>query len=295
MDSYLGAIDLGGTKIISACFSPEGELLHEPVETPTGAGSSPEEIIDNICANLDQSLARCGISADRLSHLGLGVPTTVQYDKGLIDPSPNLPTMSDFPLGSRLSGKLSGVTVTMENDANCFALGEATCGAAAGSSTCCGITLGTGLGLGLVIEGKVYHGSHWCAGEIWKCAYGDGILEDKVRGASLARAYRHSTGNELTCEQVHLEARQGDQAALDVFLEMGRHLGRGLSYLVNILDPEVIIFGGSVSQAFDLFIEPLEQEISRHRIKRNSTRFVKAKLGKLAPLYGAVFCERKPG
>jgi len=290
MSSFYGAIDLGGTKIISACFSPEGDLLHEPVETPTQADSEPEIIINNICANLKRSLACCGISEKDLSHLGLGVPTTVQYEKGLIDASPNLPTMSDFPLGRRLAEKIK-VPLTMENDANCFTLGEAKYGTAAGCRTCCGITLGTGLGLGIILGGRLYHGSHRCAGEIWKSWYEGDLLENRASGSALVKAYLQCAGNEYSGEEIHRKALQQEQAAVKVFHDLGVALGRGLSYLVNILDPEIIVFGGSAAEAFELFIEPLENEIGRHSLERNATRFVKSKLGKLAPLYGAAFLK----
>lgn len=290
MSSIFGAIDLGGTKIISACFSREGDLLHEPVDTPTQADSAPEKIIYNICVNLDQSLISCGIGAKDLSHLGLGVPTTIQYEKGLIDASTNLPTMSDFPLGRLLADKIQ-VPVVMENDANCFALGEARYGAAAGCKICCGITLGTGLGLGIVLEGKLFHGSHFCAGEIWKSWYEGDLLEKQASGSALVQAYFELTGTECSGERIYQKALQAEPAAMEVFRDLGRALGRGLSYLVNILDPEIVVFGGSVAGAFDLFIESLEKEISRYRINRNATRFVKSKLGRLAPLYGAAFLK----
>jgi glucokinase len=290
MNSFIGAIDIGGTKILSACFSAEGDILNEPVETPTNAESKPEEIIDNICSNLERSLTAGGINIKDLACLGLGVPTTVQYDKGLIDPSPNLPTMSDFPLGSLLAERL-GVPVVMENDANCFALGEAVLGAAAGCKSCCGITLGTGLGLGIVLEGQIYHGSGYCAGEIWKSWYGGTLLENRTSGPALVEGYRKNTGLDCSGELIYRKALQQEAAAVEIFHDLGRALGHGLSYLVNILDPEIIVFGGSVARAFELFIEPLEKEISLYTTGRNATHFVKNKLGKLAPLYGAAYLK----
>ncbi|MBN2287740.1 MAG: ROK family protein [Candidatus Glassbacteria bacterium] len=280
------AIDLGGTKIISACFSPGMELLGRPVETPTRARSRPGEIVDNICSNLEQSLSLNGISAKELGRLGLGVPTTIQYEKGLIDLSPNLPTMSDFPLGRLLEDRL-GVPVAMENDANCFALGEAVHGAGRGFSSCCGITLGTGLGLGIVLGGELYRGSSCCAGEIWKSWHGDDLLENHASGPALAGRYLQITGNACSGEQVYRKALKAEPEALEVFQDLGRALGQGLSYLVNILDPGIVVFGGSAAQAFDLFIGPLEEEIARYRVARNATRFVGSALGKLAPLFGA--------
>ena len=288
MEKPIGAVDLGGTKIISALFTPQGEPLNEPVSSPTGAQSSPETVVANICDNFRASLERCGRSSAEVCRLGVGVPTTLRYSEGLIDPSPNLPTLSDYPLGKALEERL-GLTVALENDANCFILGEQAWGAAKGYANCCGVTLGTGLGLGLILGGKIHHGDFECAGEIWNCPYGEEEknLEYLASGSALVREYETAAGVRLEGEEIYQRALAGDPAARAVFRGFGRALGHGLSYVVNLLDLGIIVIGGSAARAWELFERPLIETVQRHRIIRNRTRIVRGSLGPLAPLYGA--------
>ncbi|MFH1069075.1 MAG: ROK family protein [Candidatus Glassbacteria bacterium] len=286
----LGAIDLGGTKILSVLFSGDGSILGPPVETPTLADSSPEVLVDRIARNFRNTLRSCGRQAGQVSRLGIGVPTTVQYNKGLIDPSPNLPTLTDYPLARELTARL-GIPAALEKDANCFILGEMAFGAAVGSGNCCGVTIGTGLGVGIVIGGRLLRGSHWCAGEIWTCPYRDGILEDWASGTALENRYFQKTGGRLSGNGIHQRAREGDPLALALLAELGEVLGFGLSYLVNGLNPEMVVVGGSVAEAWDYFSGPMQEVIDRHRVKRNASRIVRSKLGKLASLYGVAFME----
>jgi len=291
MEKFLGAVDLGGTKILSGLFSADGEILGPAVESPTEAHSSPEKVVENICGNFMQALKANGGSIENVARLGIGVPTTINYDKGLIDSSPNLPTMTDYPLSGVLAEKL-GLPVYMEKDANCFILGERARGAAAGCSDCCGVTLGTGLGVGIITGGEILRGHDRCAGEIWKCPYEEDILENHVSGTALAEKYRQSAGKKLSGTEIYQRASRGDPFALELFAEMGRALGRGLSYLVNLLNPEVIVIGGSAARAWDLFAGPMQEVIHSHRVERNATSIARSKLDHLAPLYGAALLDR---
>lgn len=286
MGNLLGAVDLGGTKIISGLFSSDGEILGPPVESPTEAHLSPEEVLENICGNFMETLKTFGEPLENVARVGIGVPTTIQHDKGLIDFSPNLPTMTDYPLARVLAEKI-GIPVNMEKDANCFVLGERARGAAAGCSDCCGVTLGTGLGVGIVIGGKLLHGNDRCAGEIWKCPYEGDILENHVSGTALVKKYAQATGEKLSGEEIHLRATRSDRIARELFAEMGQALGCGLSYLVNLLNPEVIVIGGSVARAWNLFAGGMKDVIHRHLVERNATTITRSKLDHLAPLYGA--------
>lgn len=288
MGNLLGAVDLGGTKILSSLFSPEGEILGPPLESPTESHLNPEEVVENICGNFRKTLEACGKSIENVARVGIGVPTTIQYNRGLIDSSPNLPTMTDYPLAGVLAEKI-GVPVYMEKDANCFILGEKARGAASGCRDCCGVTLGTGLGLGIVIGGRLLHGNDRCAGEIWKCPYDGDILENRASGTAMAEKYARATGEKLSGGEIHRKAAGGDRIARELFAEMGLALGRGLSYLVNLLNPEVIVIGGSVARAWDLFAGPMEKVVHSHRIDRNATRIARSKLEHLATLYGAAF------
>ena len=295
MSELIGAVDLGGTKIISGVFTPRGEPLGEPNSTPSGAESSPETVVGNICDNFLAGLERCGRSLAEVRRLGVGVPTTLRYSTGLIDPSPNLPTMSDYPLGKVLSERL-GLTVVLENDANCFILGEQARGAAKGYANCCGVTLGTGLGLGIILGGKLLHGDYDCAGEIWNCPYeGKGKnLESRASGSAIVSEYEKTARVRLDGGEIYQKALAGDPLARKVFHGFGQALGHGLSYVVNLLDPGIIVVGGSVSRAWELFAGPLLETVHHHRIGRNRTGIVRGSLGALAPLYGAAQLVENP-
>lgn len=179
---------MGGTKILSALFTAGGNILGIPVETPTPAVARPEAIIEAIAHNFLGTVQNNDAGFEKIVCLGVGVPTTFSYDYGLLDPSPNLPTLIDYPLARELTNRL-GLPVAMEKDANCFLLGEMTHGAAHGCNNCCGLTIGTGLGLGMTIDGRLVRGADFCAGEIWTSPYRDGILEDRVSGRAIAERY----------------------------------------------------------------------------------------------------------
>jgi glucokinase len=283
----LGAIDLGGTKILSALFNADGDIFDFSAEAPTPTEKSPAELVGSIAANLLEAVMGNGREISEVASLGIGVPTTIQYEAGLIDGSPNLPRVKDYPLADELSACL-GLPVVMEKDANCFLLGEMNYGAAVGCASCCGVTLGTGLGLGVAIESRLVRGSNSCAGEIWTSPYGDGIIEDWVSGTALAAQYCRAGGEKLTGAEIHQRAAEGEQLARRVLHQLGEVLGFGLSYLVNVLNPEVVVVGGSVARAWDFFSAPMQLVVDKHRVKRNVTKIIPGNLGGKASLYGAI-------
>ncbi|MBW7996106.1 MAG: ROK family protein [Candidatus Glassbacteria bacterium] len=286
-NKLLGAVDLGGTTISSALFSAAGDILDSRTETPTPVKLAPAELVERIADNFLATVEGNGCRIGSVSGLGIGVPSTIQYKKGLLDESPNLPTVKDYPLARKLAGRL-GLPVTMEKDANCFLLGEMRHGAAVGCADCCGITLGTGLGLGVAIDGRLLRGSNDCAGEIWTAPYRDGILEDRVSGTALAEQYFRAGGNKLTGAEIHTRAADGEALAREIFAQMGEALGFGLAYLVNVLNPEIVVVGGSVARAWDFFAGPMHKTVDKYKVKRNTTKIVTSKLGNLSCLYGAI-------
>lgn len=280
-----GALDIGGTKTACAVIGADSALLGL-TRVPTNASAAPDEVLDGIALAFSQAVAASGVDPGRILGVGAGVPTTLDYERGLIDDSPNLPTMTDYPLGKELSRRI-GLPVRLENDAGCFILGEAERGAAQGARDCCGITLGTGFGLGVMLGGKLRRGAHGTAGEVWNCPFGEGIFERGVSGTAVSRRYLDLTGTELDGAQVAERARAGDSAAVDVFRDFGGDLGRGLSWLINLLDPQVVVLGGSAAMAWDLFSGSMLAVVDRYRIGRNRTRIVRSALGERAALYGA--------
>jgi len=287
---FCGAIDIGGTKTVCAVFGPEGKPLGL-TRVPTHAEAGPDELLDWIARAFHEAVKNSGVDLSLVRRVGVGVPTTLDYESGCIDPSPNLPTLSEFPLAGELSGRL-GMTVRLENDAGCFALGEAAVGAAAGANDCCGITLGTGFGLGVIIDRKLRRGAHGAAGEVWRCPFAGDIFESRVSGTAISRHYKEMSGLELEGAAVASRARQGEAAAREVFRSFGADLGQGLSWLINLLDPQVVVLGGSAAESWDLFHVPMLALVESHRIGRNRTRIVRSTLGEAAVLHGAASLVR---
>jgi predicted NBD/HSP70 family sugar kinase len=276
-------IDLGGTWIRAALVGEGGET-GEILRKPTQRNRPPEAIIEDIITlitTLEASIE------ERIVGIGLGVPTTFDLE-GHLDPCPNLPTMGYFPIKQGLYRRV-GRPIFMENDAQCFALGEWFYGIAKGAKLLAGITLGTGLGLGIVVNGKLLRGAHGRAGEIW-CSptnienYREHPknIESFVSGTAIEDAYERETGQHLQADKIALLMKQGDQTARLVFERFGHSLKNILLWIANMLDPDIIVFGGSVSESLvDV------QEIIAPIMEERNVQLVKSNLGDLAALYGA--------
>ncbi|MCE5272284.1 ROK family protein [bacterium] len=288
---FCGVIDIGGTKTVCAVFGPEGAPLGL-TRAPTNATAEPEMLLDWIARTFRRAVEASGVDPKLIHRVGVGVPTTLDYASGRIDASPNLPTLSDFPLAAGLAGRL-GAQVTLENDAGCFALGEAAVGAATGARDCCGVTLGTGFGLGVIVDGCLRRGAHGAAGELWRCPFEGDIFENRVSGTAVSRLYRELSGAELDGAAVAARAREAEPAACEVFRSFGADLGIGLSWLINLIDPQVVVLGGSAAESWDLFSDTMHEVVERHRVRRNRTRIVRSALGEAAVLYGAASLVRR--
>lgn len=202
-------------------------------------------------------------------------------------PCPNLPTMGGVKIRPELESRL-GRRVVLDNDANCYAYGEWRAGAGQGSQHCCCLTLGTGLGMGVVLGGQLYHGSHGSAGELCYSPLGSGReVEDVVSGIGVSRRYNELTGAELDAAAIAELARAGDRDALTVWQEVGEALGFALAYTVNILDPEVVVLGGSLAGAWDLFDGPMQGVLESHAYNRQAFALRGSALGRQGAAIGA--------
>jgi len=277
-------IDLGGTKICGVMVDREGQIAAGPVERPTGRQRPPEEIVETIAVVFRDLLEQT--EEKDVAGLGLGIPTTLDAEGGLVV-CPNLPTMGGVKIRQELERRL-GRPVVLDNDANCFVYGEWRAGAGKGADVCCGITLGTGFGMGLIIDGRIYRGSHASAGEVCYSPFTDGRqVEEVVSGSGVAARYQERTGAALDARQVARRAREGDQAAAAVWKEFGEALGFALSYAVNLLDPEVVVIGGSMAEARGLFDEAMREVLKRHAYDYQALRISASVLGKVAGAVGA--------
>ena len=257
---YLG-IDWGGTKIEIAALDDAGnEHLRRRIATPRGDYGASVKVTADLVHEAEQELGRtCTV--------GIGIPGSVSPTTGLIQNA-----NSDWLIGKPLAEDLElaiGRKLRLENDANCLALSEARDGAAAGAAVVFAIILGTGCGAGLVIDGKLLTGRHRIAGE-WghnplpasgpdespgpPCYCGrTGCLETWISGTGFAREHTESTGRQLTAKAIVQAMREGDEAAQASYRGFLDRLGRGLASIINVIDPDIIVFGGGVSNISELY------------------------------------------
>lgn len=272
------AVDLGGTWMRAASVSSDGKCGHL-LRKVTKRHRSREKII----ADITDMIKQC--RTDIHEPLAIGIPTVLDERNVLVE-CDNLPTLSGFPLGEYLE-KNERVPVKIFNDAACFTVGEWWLGAGKGTENFCGVTLGTGVGVGIVINGNIYHGSHGCAGELWKSPMGNGTVEDMVSGGAIEKDYEKISGNRLGGREIAVLAEQGDPSAREVYARFGNALGNAICFLVNAMDPECVVFGGSVSNAFDFFHDTLAKRVLVGTVAGDRVRLEKSLLGEKAPLLGA--------
>ncbi len=281
-------IDLGGTKIKFGIVAESGKILGKEILLKTENTRPAEEILRTMQKGIELAMQSANISASDIIGIGIGSPGPLDVKKGVILKAPNLPTMNNFPLRLALED-LFKLPVKLNNDGNCFVLGEAFFGAGKDKDIVCGVTLGTGLGFGIVFNKKIYMGATGTAAEIWCSPYGDRIFEEYGSARTISRLYKKRTGERLTAIDIFQLAKQNNRAALDTFHEFGSALGEILSILVNVLDPDVLVVGGSVSNSWEFFQVSLTQNILQHinDEPRKHLKIVRTTLGDNAGLLGA--------
>jgi glucokinase len=306
------SIDIGGTKIAMALVNGRGDIIARKTR-PTLASRGPEAVIENLSSGIEDFLSESEIRPEGLNAISMAVAGVIDMKRGLITVSPNLPGWNNIPLRKIIYDKFK-ITTFLLNDADAAALGEYFYGAGQGLNTIIVLTLGTGIGGGIIINGKLYFGHSVSAAEIGhmvidtngpKCACGNrGCLEALASGTAVAREAisRIRRGGQsslveiaggkpenITAEMVHRAAKEGDSLACEVIDRAAYYLGIGVVNLLNIFNPEMVIFGGSMAQMGDLLLQPVRQIISEkaypHMVK--STSIVQARLGNDAGILGA--------
>ena len=288
MEARLAAgIDLGGTKIRTGLVNDEGTVIGEVITLATPVTEGTEVILAALEKSVRMALGR-EYTLESLAGVGIGSPGPLSiYDGKILTPQ-NLKPLHNYPLRDELSRRLQK-SVFLNNDANAFALAESFFGAAKDASVAIGITLGTGLGCGITIDKKLYVGRTETAAEIWCSPYGDGILEDVLSGTGLENLYKKATGKFVPGAEIAGRAKNGEPAALDTWLKFGDHLGRTLAWLVNVLDPDAIVIGGSVSNSFELFEIPTRESLHKfiNPMPKGNVVVAPAQLGDEAGFIGA--------
>jgi glucokinase len=277
------AVDLGGTWMRAALVDQAGGPC-EILRTPTQPQRAPQAIVDDLAALIETCQAQ---ASSPIQGLGLGVPTTFDAE-GYLDPCPNLPTLGRYPLRETLARRCQ-TPVALQNDAQCFALGEWQFGTGRGTQVLAGVTLGTGLGLGLVINGKAFRGAHGRAGEIWNAPARlvephtpFENIEAWVSGTGIEQAYARQAGRSLSAAEIARQAEQENPLACAVFDTFGRALRNVVLWIAALFDPEVIVLGGAVIRSLPHFYQPFAAGLSAQGI-----RVLPSELGESAALYGA--------
>jgi glucokinase len=286
-------IDVGGTKIAAGVIDREGRIQRR-VERPTPADSRDEflELLDEIVDDL---------RVDGVEAIGFGLPSTIDQRTGRVVGSVHVP-LNDFDFRDHAAERFS-IPVALDNDGNAAAIAEWKIGAGRGSSHMIMLTLGTGVGGGLILDGKPYRGWVGAGAEIGHMVLeyggepcsgnctGHGHFEQVSSGRAADRKAVELLGPDATGRELAGAAREGNQEALEAVREIGRKLGAALGSLVNIFNPEVIVIGGGFSQARDLFLEPALETMRVEALPpgRDLVRVVPALLGPDAGLVGAGF------
>jgi len=306
------AIDLGGTKIITALISHEGQMIARE-HCPTLAEEGPESVVNRIFSAVDHLLNLRNMGLSQLSGLSIASAGIIDMEKGVVTSSPNLPGWHDIPLRDIVKERYK-VSTFLLNDASAAALGEHRFGAGKGANNLIYITVSTGIGGGIIINGNLYLGSSGGAGEIGhttvdvngpRCSCGNiGCLEMLASGTAVAReaVLRISHGESssliemvegkienITAEKVSLAAQDGDFLALEVIGKAVDYLGAGVVNLVNLFNPEVIIIGGGMAKMGGLLFDPVRQVVKERafRLSAQAVRIVPVQLGDDAGVFGA--------
>ncbi|MBI2680784.1 MAG: ROK family protein [Candidatus Solibacter usitatus] len=298
MAEYSIGLDLGGTNLRAGAIDKSGKLLEKVSgATPLAAGREP--VLDDMVAVISQLRSRCG--RDGLAGIGVGVPGFIRLKDGVIGNSNNLAFLENFPIRDELERRL-GAQVILENDANSAALGEKWMGAGRKVDDLVLLTLGTGIGGGIISGGKVLHGYLGMAAELGHltvvpngnpCGCGNqGCLEKHASALAIVNMARLlGLGENLTAADVYALAKQGNEKAHTVFITMGQALGIGLAMLVNTFNFPLYLLSGGVLAAWDLFAPPMLAEMRRrsYTFRTTDTRVEQATLGNEAGLYGAAY------
>lgn len=310
MKKYRIGVDVGGTNVKLALVDLNGKIVYSNT-TPTRADLGYEHSITNIQNAIEELMKETNSNKDSIEAIGFGFPGQIDYQAGVVRLLPNMPGWVEVPVAKIMEEKF-GITTKLDNDVRVATLGELKYGAGKGCQNLVCITVGTGIGSGLVFNGKLIRGAKNAAGEIGHikltmgdgpiCGCGDyGCFEAYASGPSIvaeAKEYikggKSSKFKELATEElspyiVAQAALQGDAVAKRIFTKMGEIIGLGLTSVINLLNPERVIIGGGVADAGDILFNPVKETIAKRAmpIQASSVEIVPALLGNTAGVIGA--------
>ena len=305
-------IDLGGTKILAAVVDPRGEILGSD-ESVTPAAKERDAIIQSIVDSAQRALKKAVVAISDVCAIGVGAAGISNPEAGILFSSPNLPGLRNVLLRDIMQGRLGKKTFLI-NDADAAALGEFYFGAGRGARSFIYITLGTGIGGGILIDGKIYTGAIGAAGEVGHMTIDDngpicncgnkGCWETLASGTALAKEARrrivggvrtsileYAEGDieKVTPEAIDSAAQRGDSLAKELIARTGYYVGVGLANLINIFNPELIVIGGGLSNIGDMLLKPAFKVAEERAFKEafQAVRFASAGLGPNSGVLGA--------
>ena len=311
MKKYRIGVDIGGTNIKIALVDFAGKIVYSAT-TPTRAEMGYEAGVNNIKLAIKDLMNETKQDAKTIEAIGFGLPGQIDYKEGLIKNLPNIPGWVNVPLAKMIEDEFL-IPTRLDNDVRCAALGELNFGAGKGCENLICITVGTGIGSGIVLNGKLVRGASNAAGEIGHikmslndgplCGCGDygcfeayasgpaivSMAKEYIAGGKSAKYKEMATDGIITPYLVAQAALQGDSVSIQIFKQMGKIIGTGLSSVVNLLNPQKIIIGGGVADAGELLLDPIRKTILDRAmpIQASAVEVVPAQLANAAGVIGA--------
>ena len=304
-------IDVGGTNVKIALVNDEGKILYSN-SVPTRAEMGYEYTVNNIKQAIYDLLKETKLEPKDIQGIGFGFPGQVDYRAGIVRNAPNIPGWVEIPIAKIFEDEFH-IPTRVDNDVRCAALGELNYGAGKGCENLICITVGTGIGSGLVVNGKLVRGASNAAGEIGHiklqmnggpiCGCGDtgcleafasgpaivALAEDYIKGGKSTKYRELANGAPITPYIVCEAAKAGDPVAQRIFTIIGEYIGIGMASVVNLLNPEKIIIGGGVADAGEYLLNPLSETLKKRAMKiaGETVKIVHAELGNTAGVIGA--------
>lgn len=295
--NYAIGVDIGGTKVAVAAVNEQGTIISRSV-IPTNLDIAPEAMIAEIQQEISRVIEESGVLIEEIAGIGIGAPGPLDSKNGLISCPPNLPAWVDIPV-RELIGRSFSVPVLLENDANAAALAEKWIGAAVENENFIYITVSTGIGAGIIAEGKLLKGLKGNAGDIGhmvidpsfgECVCGQwGCLESIASGTAIAKRASAIIGREVTAKDVFRFYKERDPDITGYMEDVFNVLGVASVSMINTFDPEKIVFGGGVSKFGEPMFDSIRQYVRRYALNPTGrkTEITAAKLGQNAGVIGA--------
>lgn len=302
-------IDVGGTNVKIALVDDKGSILYSN-SVPTRAEMGYEYTVNNIKQAIRDLIAETKVS--HIEGIGFDFPGQIDYKNGIVRLAPNIPGWVNIPIAKIIEDEFK-IPTRIDNDVHCAALGELNFGAGKNCENFICMTVGTGIGSGIVINGKLVRGASNAAGELGHiklqmhegplCGCGDfgcleafasgpsivAMAEEYIKGGKSTKYREMANRGEITPFLVAEAAKQGDPVAKRIFTRIGEYIGFGLSSVVNLLNPEKIIIGGGVADSGDILIQPIRETIKKRSmsVAGSAVEIVPAQLGNTAGVIGA--------